>query len=218
VGNLPGEFTLEERMTGEEMVQLFAELRGVHDLSYARELAERLGADLSRPMRHLSRGNKQKVGLVQAMFHKPPLLMLDEPTAGLDPLVQEEFLDLVAETRAEGRTVFFSSHVLSEVEKVCDRVGIIREGQLVALETTTSLLEKRFRTLTLQFAERVDPALFRALPVVTEAESQDSTVRLRVGGELDEVIKLAARYTVLDLEFARPSLEEIFLTYYGGRS
>src|SRR5215217_4492149 len=122
VGNLPGEFALEDKMTGEG-----------------------LGAELHRPMRRLSRGNKQKIGLVQAMFHRPPLLMLDEPTGGLDPLVQEEFLDIIEEVRAEGRTVFFSSHNLAEVERVCDRVGIIRGGRLAAVETTETLIDKSFR-------------------------------------------------------------------------
>jgi ABC-2 type transport system ATP-binding protein len=218
LGNLPGEFTLEERMTGEELVRLYGRLRGVSDLTYAYELAERLNADLGRPMRHLSRGNKQKIGLVQAMFHKPDLLVMDEPTTGLDPLVQEEFLRLMAETSAEGRTVFFSSHVLSEVERVCDWVGIIREGELVALETTQSLVEKRFRRLSLRFASPVDPAPFAALPEVTELESEGDTLRMKVGGSVDPVIKLAARHTVVDLEFERPSLEEVFLTYYGGGS
>ncbi len=113
VGNLPGEFALEDRMSGEGLLRFFARLRGVGDLRYARELAERLGADLGRPMRRLSRGNKQKIGLVQALFHRPPLLILDEPTGGLDPLVQEEFLKIVGETRAEGRTIFLSSHTTS---------------------------------------------------------------------------------------------------------
>jgi ABC-2 type transport system ATP-binding protein len=147
-GRAWGEFVLEDRMSGEDLLQFFARLRGVKDLGYARELAERLGADLHRPMRRLSRGNKQKVGLIQAMFHRPPLLVLDEPTSGLDPLVQEEFLEIVDDVRAEGRTVFFSSHVLSEVERVCDRVGIIRDGQLVTVEPTRELVNKAFRHVT----------------------------------------------------------------------
>src|SRR5919112_1904397 len=157
VGNLPGEFALEDRMTGEELLRFFARLRGVKDLGYAHELAGRLGADLGRPMRRLSRGNKQKVGLIQAMFHRPPLLILDEPTGGLDPLVQEEFLEIVGEVRAEGRTVFFSSHVLSEVERVCDRVGIVRGGELVDVENTSTLVNKAFRHVSLVFDETVDP-------------------------------------------------------------
>ncbi len=160
VGNLPGEFTLEDRMTGEGLLRFFARLRGVSDLGYAWELAGRLGADLKRPMRRLSRGNKQKIGLVQAMFHRPPLLILDEPTGGLDPLVQEEFLDIIEEVRGEGRTVFFSSHVLAEVERVCDRVGIIREGQLVDVEPTRALVDKAFRHVVLTFDAPVDPRPF----------------------------------------------------------
>src|SRR5215204_1529915 len=145
IGNLPGEFALEDKMTGEGLLRFFARLRGVKDLGYARELVERLGAELHRPMRKLSRGNKQKIGLIQAMFHRPPLLILDEPTGGLDPLVQEEFLEIVGEVRAEGHTVFLSSHVLSDVERICDRVGIIREGRLVTVEPTDELINKAFR-------------------------------------------------------------------------
>jgi ABC-2 type transport system ATP-binding protein len=163
VGNLPGEFALEDKMTGEGLLKYFARLRGVEDLGYAHEISERLGAELHRPMRRLSRGNKQKIGLVQAMFHRPPLLMLDEPTGGLDPLVQEEFLDIIEEVRAEGRTVFFSSHNLAEVERVCDRVGIIRGGRLAAVETTETLIDKSFRHVVLTFAEDVDPKPFEAL-------------------------------------------------------
>ena len=129
VGNLPGEYNLEHRMTGEQLIRFYGRLRGVTDFSYAAEVAERLGAEMTRPLRHLSRGNKQKIGIVQALFHRPPLLILDEPTSGLDPLVQDEFLHLLEDARDEGRTVFFSSHVLSEVERVCDHVGIVREGR-----------------------------------------------------------------------------------------
>lgn len=218
VGNLPGEFALDDRLTGEELLRFFGKLRGVDDLSYGHRLAERLDADLSRPMRRLSRGNKQKIGLVQAMFHRPPLLILDEPTTGLDPLVQEAFLDIVQETRAEGRTVFFSSHVLSEVERVCDRIGIIREGELAALETTASLIKKRLRRMTLRFAEPVDASLFAALPGVEEARQDDEAVVLTVRQDLDRVVKLVAQFPLEDMELDRPSLEEIFLTYYGGSS
>ena len=167
VGNLPGEFALEDKMTGEGLLRFFARLRGVRDLGYAHELAERLGAELHRPMRRLSRGNKQKIGLVQAMFHRPPLLILDEPTGGLDPLVQEEFLDIIEEVKAEGRTVFFSSHILAEVERVCDRVGIIRGGRLVAVETTETLVDKSFRHVVLTFGGR-GPQAFEALSGVKD--------------------------------------------------
>jgi ABC-2 type transport system ATP-binding protein len=214
IGNLPGEFALDDRAKGEQLLTYFGRLRGNPDLSYAHELAERLDADLSRPMRHLSRGNKQKIGLIQAMFHRPDLVILDEPTSGLDPLVQEEFLKIVAETRESGRTVFLSSHQLGEVERACDRVGIIREGELAALETTSSLISKRFRRMRLTFAAPVEASAFAALPGVRDVQVDGRHMSLVVGGALDGVLKLVAQYTVEDMEFERPSLEEIFLTYY----
>jgi beta-exotoxin I transport system ATP-binding protein len=214
IGNLPGEFALEDKMTGEGLLRFFARLRGVKDLGYARELAERLGAELHRPMRKLSRGNKQKIGLVQAMFHRPPLLILDEPTGGLDPLVQEEFLDIIEEVKAEGRTVFFSSHNLAEVERVCDRVGIIRGGRLVAVETTETLIDKSFRHVVLTFAEDVDPKAFEALPGVKDFRAGGNRLAFTLYDDLDEMVKLAARHELVNMEYERPSLEEVFLTYY----
>ncbi|GAB4254839.1 MAG: ABC transporter ATP-binding protein [Thermoleophilia bacterium] len=218
VGNLPGEFTLDERMTGRELIRFFARLRGVEDLSYADELARRLDAELDRPMRRLSRGNKQKIGLVQAMFHRPPLLILDEPSGGLDPLVQEEFLRIVRELRDQGHTIFFSSHILSEVERVCDRVGIIREGRLVTVETISSLLEKRFRRMHVRFAEPVGPEALEGVPGVIEVTANEAGLSLTFGSEVDALLKVLAGHTVVDFEVDRPSLEEIFLTYYGGES
>jgi ABC-2 type transport system ATP-binding protein len=215
VGNLPGEFALEDRTTGEELLGFFARLRGVGSLGYARELAERFGADLHRPMRRLSRGNKQKIGLIQAMFHRPPLLILDEPTGGLDPLVQEEFLDVVEETKAEGRTVFFSSHVLSEVERVSDRVGIIRSGELVAVEPTHRLVDKAFRHVTLTFDGPVDARPFDALPGVEGLKADGPSLSFTLHSEPDAMVTLAARHRLVGMEYERPSLEEIFLTYYG---
>jgi ABC-2 type transport system ATP-binding protein len=214
IGNLPGEFALEDKMTGEGLLRFFARLRGVKDLGYARELAERLGAELQRPMRRLSRGNKQKIGLVQAMFHRPPLLILDEPTGGLDPLVQEEFLDIIEEVKAEGRTVFFSSHNLAEVERVCDRIGIIRGGRLVAEETTETLIDKSFRHVVLTFAADVDPKPFEALSGVKDLRAGGNRLAFTLYDDLDEMVKLAARYELLNMEYERPSLEEVFLTYY----
>jgi ABC-2 type transport system ATP-binding protein len=214
VGNLPTEFTLDD-MVGEDLLALFARLRGVRDLSYARELAERLGAQLDRPMRRLSRGNKQKIGLLLAMFHRPPLLMLDEPTGGLDPLVQEEFLSILREVKGEGRTVFFSSHVLSEVERVCDRVGVIRGGRLVAVETTAELLSRQFRRVTLTFAAPVDPAPFAAHAGIRDLSADGPSLRFTLHDGLGGMVKLAARHDLVDMALTRPSLEEVFLSYYG---
>ena len=224
IGNLPGEFTLEDRMTGDQLLKFFARLRGVKNLDYAYEIAERIDADMGRPMRRLSRGNKQKIGLVQAMFHKPPLLILDEPTGGLDPLVQEEFLKIIGEVKEEGRTVFFSSHTLGEVERVCDRVGIIREGELTAVENTDDLINKSFRHVNLVFADELgdeEVERFENLEGVDEFSRDGAELTFDLHGNLDALIKLAARHELVDMMYERPSLEEIFLAYYsedgGGR-
>src|ERR671913_66098 len=214
VGNLPGEFSLEDKMTGEGLLRFFARLRGVKELGYARELAERLGAELHRPMRRLSRGNKQKIGLVQAMFHRPPLLILDEPTGGPGPLAEEEFLDIIEEVKAEGRTVFFSSHNLAEVERVCDRVGIIRSGNLVAVETTETLIDKSFRHVALTFEEEVDSKPFADLPGVRDLRGEGRRISFTLYDDLDEMVKLASGHKLVNMEYERPSLEEVFLTYY----
>ena len=215
VGYLPGEFGLDPRMTGRQLVRSFARLRGMHDLGIADQVAGRLGVDLDLPTGRLSRGNRQKVGLVQALFHRPALAILDEPTTGLDPLVQDTFLQMVREARDEGRTVFLSSHILSEVERICDRVAIVRSGRLAALETTESLLEKRRKQVTLVFAAPVDASPFATLPGVSDVYQQGATIWLRVADGIDAVIKLAARHTLLDISVEHPSLDEVFLGYYG---
>ena len=220
VGNLPGEFTLEDRMTGDQLLKFFARLRGVKDLDYAYEIVGRIDADMGRPMRRLSRGNKQKIGLVQAMFHKPPLLILDEPTGGLDPLVQEEFLKIIGEVKEEGRTVFFSSHTLNEVERICDRVGIIREGELTAVETTDNLINKSFRHVSLTFADPLggeDAERFENLEGVDGFDRDGARFTFDLHGSLDAMIKLASRHELVDMMYERPSLEEIFLAYYSNK-
>ena len=215
LGNLPGEFAFDPRLSGREIVSFLAEVRGVPGLGRAGLLAERFQADMERPIGELSRGNRQKIGLVQAAFHEPDLLVLDEPTGGLDPLMQEEFLAFVAEERHHGRTVFLSSHELDEVERACDRVGIIREGRLVAVENVARITGRSFRHVTIDFAHPVDPAEFRRIPGVTELERDGARLTFKAHGDLDRVIKAAARYPVADIELVRPTLEEIFLTYYG---
>ncbi|MBX5468988.1 MAG: ABC transporter ATP-binding protein [Thermoleophilaceae bacterium] len=215
LGCLLGEFRFDDELTGEQVLRLFARLRGVEDLSPARELAERFEADLGRPLRELSRGNRQKIGLIQALFHRPPLLILDEPTSGLDPLMQEEFLAAIRERRAEGATVFLSSHNLAEVERACDRVGIIRDGRLAAVEPVRVLTERSFRHVTFTFGEPVEPAAFAALPGVSQLEADGRRVKFRLSGHADPVIKEAARHRVLDVEIEHPTLEEAFLAYYG---
>jgi ABC-2 type transport system ATP-binding protein len=215
LGNLPGEFALDPRRTGREIVTLFAALRGMPGLGRAADLAERFSADLDRPIGHLSRGNRQKIGLIQALFHEPELLILDEPTGGLDPLMQEQFHEVVAEERERGATVFLSSHDLDEVQRLCDRVAIIRDGRLIAVEHVADLTRRRYRDVTVEFAEPVDLQRLRDLPGVRAVEADGRRVRFSVEPTaLDAVIKAIARHTIVDLELAHPSLEEIFLTYY----
>jgi ABC-2 type transport system ATP-binding protein len=215
LGNLPGEFAFEPRRTGREILAFLAALGGLRSLGRASELAERFSADLDRPVGHLSRGNRQKIGLIQALFHAPELLILDEPTGGLDPLMQEEFHKIVAEERERGTTVFLSSHDLDEVERLCDRVAIIRDGRLIAVEHVDDLTRRRYRHVTVEFADAVDVSELRALPGVRDLEVDGRRARFGVAaGALDAVIKALARHEIVDLELAHPSLEEIFMTYY----
>ena len=165
-------------------------------------------------MRDLSKGNRQKIGLIQAFMHRPSLAVLDEPTSGLDPLVQETFRSLVRETADDGRTVFLSSHSLDEVQHVAGRVGIIRAGRLVAVESVETLLARSVRHMRLTFGAAVDAAEFAGLPGVQSAEGDGATVRLSVRGSADAVVKHAARHEVLDVVSEPADLEEIFLSYY----
>lgn len=180
-----------------------------------RQLAERLNLDLKPAIRNLSKGNKQKVGVIQAMMHKPELLMLDEPTFGLDPLVQQEVLYMIREAQEAGATVFFCSHILSEVQEISDRVGIIRNGVVVEVAQTKSLINRSIRRVRVRFKEEVNIESLEALPGVEILGRDDSTaLMLQVSGEMDILIKTLAAYPVIDLESQFPTLEEIFLAYY----
>ena len=214
VGYLPGELALYETMTAQEMFRFFGALRGGADPAVVRELTQRLDLDPSRPIRELSKGNKQKVGLIQALLHRPALLILDEPTSGLDPLVQQEVHAILRETASAGGTVFLSSHTLSEVEHVADRVGILREGKLVLVQQVQSLKAKAVRQLDLHFATPVDPAPFAALSGVSVDVASGPVLSLRVTGSLDAVVKSAARHEVVNLVTHEPDLEEIFLGFF----
>ncbi len=216
IGYLPGELALYEKMTGRDLLTYFAHLRGSHDLTYATTIAERLGADLSRPIRTLSKGNKQKIGLIQAFMQRPDLLILDEPTSGLDPLVQQEFYRLVADAKAAGQTVFLSSHILSEVDHVADRVGIIRAGRLIVVEAIHTLKSKTVRRLDIQLAAAVPESAFAGMPGVRDLHVTDANVRCTVEGPLDGLIKALAAHTVITLTSHEPDLEEVFLAYYTG--
>jgi ABC-2 type transport system ATP-binding protein len=214
LGNLPGDFGYGKQSTGRQALSLLARLRGIDGTGRAEELARRFRADLDRPLGELSRGNRQKVGLILASFHTPELLVLDEPTSGLDPLMQEEFLALVAEERLRGCAVFVSSHELDEVERVCERVGIVRDGKLIAVEHVARLLEKAKRRVTLQLAETAELAELTALHGVSDLEIDGRHASFLLAGDVDAALKAIAAHRVTDIEIAHPTLEEVFLTYY----
>ena len=214
IGNLPGDFGFGRETSGREAVRLLSRLRGVDGDGRGEELAERFRADLERPLGQLSRGNRQKIGLILATFHRPELLILDEPTGGLDPLMQEEFLTLVAEERARGAAVFLSSHELDEVQRVCDRVGIVRGGRLVAVERIADLLGKARRRFTVELRDPAGLERLRSLPGVADLELAGGRATFTVAGDLDAVVRELAGHHVVDLEATHPSLEEVFLGYY----
>jgi len=216
IGYIPGEFALYDRLTGGQTIEYFANLRGGVDRAYRDALIERLDVDTSRKFKEYSKGNKQKIGLVIALQHRPELLILDEPTSGLDPLVQQSFYELVREAQSEGRTVFLSSHILSEVEKTCDRVGIIRDGKLVKVDRTDALRDLAHHEVELRFADGPVPGdVFATLPGVSDVQLTDHTLKMRVSGPITPVVRAAARYDLLDFVSREPSLEETFLAQYG---
>ena len=218
IGYLPGEPSLDPNLTGGQILEYFGNLRGGVDQSYLKQLIKRLDLDPSRKFRHYSSGNKRKVVLIQAFMHRPRVLILDEPTNGLDPLNQQEFNTMVKEVREEGCTVFLSSHILSEVEQTCTRVGIIREGQLVRIGGVTELKDIKHYEITITFADAVPAEAFKALAGVEQVESLSGghALRLAMQGGADAVIKAAAHYPVVSLTSHEPSLEDIFLRYYEG--
>jgi ABC-2 type transport system ATP-binding protein len=214
VGFLPGDLALYPKLNGRAMLDYLGQLRGGVDARVRDSLAERFGADLDRPIRQLSTGNRQKLGLIQAFMHEPELLILDEPIAGLDPLVQQSFHALLGEVSVEGRTVFLSSHTLSEVERVTHRLAILRQGRLVVVDSLENLRTVAVQRLEIEFGEDVDAGVFRALPGVTEVEAAGRTVTISFEGSADAVVKAAAAHEVRAIRPREDDLEDIFLRYY----
>ncbi len=216
VGYLPGDLSMYPNMTGRQLCTYFASLRGMDPPPTMSAIAERLKLDLDRRIGDYSTGNRQKVGLTQAFMHQPELLILDEPTSGLDPLMQQEFYALIDEAQQSGRTVFLSSHLLPEVEKVADRVAIIRDGSIATVEDVAVLKERAVRRMEIHFGTPLDPAPFEAIDAVRELDLSDdrTTVILVVEGSIDEVVKLAARYEVHNIISHDGDLEDVFLDYY----
>jgi ABC-2 type transport system ATP-binding protein len=215
IGYIPGEFALYDRLTGGQTIAYFANVGGGVDPAYQNALVERFDIDPKRRYQELSKGNKQKIGLVIALQHQPELLILDEPTSGLDPLVQQSFFELVREARDAGRTVFLSSHILSEVERSCDRVAIIRDGRIVKLGSIEGLRDLAHHQVELRFSGTVPVAEFESLPGVSDVSADEHILRLRVSGPITPVVRAAARYELLDFVSREPTLEETFLAQYG---
>jgi ABC-2 type transport system ATP-binding protein len=215
IGYLPGEFTLYDRLTGGQTLEYFGNLRGGVDKAYQAQLIERFDLDPSRRFREYSKGNKQKVGLVAALQHKPELLLLDEPTAGLDPLVQQTFFELMREQVKDGATVFLSSHILNEVERSCDRVAIIREGLIVRVDSVEGLRDLAHHQVELRFEGKPPEAEFKKIKGVSDVAVEDHILRMRVLGSITPVVQAAARLGVTDFLSREPSLEETFLAQYG---
>ena len=215
-GYLPGELALDSNMTVEGALRYFNALRGNKaDWGFVHQLVERLQLDLKPPIKNLSHGNKQKIGVVQALMHRPELLLLDEPTLGLDPLMQHEVYHLLREARADGATVFFSSHIISEVETLAERVAIIRQGVIVEEAEPSQLVSMAIRRVWIRFKEAVDPTPLTQVEGVTLlSKGHNIAVHLQVEGDMDDLIKALAAFPVSDFEIERPSLEEIFLAYY----
>jgi ABC-2 type transport system ATP-binding protein len=216
VGYLSGDIALYEKLTAIDHLEWLGDLRGGVSRQRIEELAARLGLDLGRTIKELSKGNRQKVGLVQAFMHDPELLILDEPTSGLDPLVQHTFQEMVREVANDGRTVFLSSHIIDAVDRACDRVAIIREGLLVAVEAIEALRERSLRHVEITFDGPVDPGPFDAIPEVHDVVIDANTVRIQTAGEIDPIVKLAAQHHVVDFVSEQADLEAVFLAFYGG--
>lgn len=216
VGYLPGELNTESHLRVDGQLRYYAELRGSQiNRDFMYELAERLLLDIKMPIRNLSKGNKQKVGVVQALMHKPELLLMDEPTSGLDPLMQQEVYKMLREAQAGGATIFFSSHIITEVETLAERVAIIRGGVIIEEEKPENLMSMEIRNIRVRFSKEVDPASLGKVPGVTMlSESNGAMAVLQVEGEMDGLIKALSKFPVSDMDIERPSLEEIFLAYY----
>ena len=214
LGYVPGDLNLYPRMTGRAMVRFAARVRGMHDTGDAEQLARRLELDLDRTVKVLSRGNRQKLGLVLALMHRPDLLVLDEPTSGLDPLMQQVFQEIVREAVADGRSVFLSSHVLSEVQRVADRVAVIREGRLMLTQSVDELRRTALTRVEATFARPPDDDAFAGIPGARIIDRAGTHVTFALEGSADVLVKALAAHEVLALDSHEADLEDIFLTLY----
>lgn len=213
IGYLPGEYGMYQKMIAAEYLQFLGSLRGDKEPHLKDGLVERFGLNTSPRIKSLSHGNKQKLALVQAFMHDPELLILDEPTSGLDPLIQQQFYELILELKERGRTIFFSSHILSEVERVCDRVAILREGKLVALHEISNLKKIRLKTIEVSFKQELDESVFR-LDGVRKIQKNAHIVRLWIDANINTILRAISEYPIDNISCQDASLEDIFMEYY----
>lgn len=214
VGYLSGEIAMYPKMTGKQYLQYMGELQAPKSKAYVNELAKRFKADLNKKLGELSRGNRQKIAIIQAFMHQPKILILDEPTSGLDPLMQEEFYQLVKEAKVRGSSVFVSSHILSEVQKMCDRVGIIRDGELVTERNIAEMSNEAAQTFDISFASKPPLGELRKIKGVKVVESNGEDVTIHVHGKLAPLFAVLARHDVLKVDARNLDLEEVFLKFY----
>lgn len=213
-GYIPGDPNFYPKMTGHELLKYLANFRPDNPPILRDELIKRFDLEIKKHCKDYSRGNKQKLAIVIACMHDPDLLVLDEPTLGLDPIMQKEFYSLMEDFRERGKTVLLSSHILGDVDKTCERVGIIKEGKLVTVEKVHELESKKVHRVAAVFADAVQTGEFD-LPGVTVTRHNENSVELKVRGEINSVIKVLARHRLVDLDFEHASLEEVFLEFYG---
>ncbi len=214
MGYLPGELSTYQKLTGHEVLKIFSSLRNIDDDQYIRNLIERLDYDPNKYIKELSKGNKQKLGLILAFMHKPELLILDEPSSGLDPLMQQITIELIQEARQNGSTIFLSSHIFSEIDKVAERVGFVKEGKLIVEESLEVLKSNAMKSIVIYFKETIPLNLFDNIKNVNLIETNKNVVKLNIIGPIDEIIKVISKYEIIDLTTQDPTLEELFMNYY----
>ena len=214
MGYLPGELSTYQKLTGNEVLKFFSSLRNIDDDQYIRNLIERLDYDPNKYIKELSKGNKQKLGLILAFMHKPELLILDEPSSGLDPLMQQITIELIQEARLNGSTIFLSSHIFSEIDKVAERVGFVKEGKLIVEESLEILKSNAMKYIVIYFKETIPLNLFDNIKNVNLIETNKNVVKLNIFGPIDEIIKVISKYEIIDLTTQDPTLEELFMNYY----
>ncbi len=214
VGYLSSDMAMYDKLTGHQFLDYMGDLQPGTSKAYRQELSKLLKPDLTKKLGDLSRGNKQKVGIIQAFMHQPQVLIMDEPSSGLDPLMQETFYELIKEAKQRGAAIFFSSHIFSEVQKICDRIGIIRSGKLVVERDIAELIKDAAHTFDITFADKPPLAELRKLKDVSVASHDEHNARVHVRGELAPMLGLLSKYDVTKLDAHQLDLEEMFMRFY----